>query len=124
MKKVIAILLLSGFVLQAFSQLMVIAGFELNRGYISQHLCVNRDNPNMNCRGKCFLTKELHQDQHRKNQENENTGNRMVIFLFSPEQPYLVPTPDSIPFLIFENKREHYRYIPVFGLLRPPQHTA
>ncbi|MEM6522273.1 MAG: hypothetical protein AAGF85_10605 [Bacteroidota bacterium] len=33
--------------------------FELNKGYIQDFLCINRDKPVTVCGGKCYLTKQL-----------------------------------------------------------------
>lgn len=33
--------------------------FEIRRDYIVKNLCVNRDRPQMQCEGKCYLAKQL-----------------------------------------------------------------
>lgn len=46
---------------------------------------MNRDDPAMHCDGKCFLKKQLGQNQQRKNKEDGAIGSRMDILLFSPD---------------------------------------
>ena len=60
---------LAGVLLQAFSNALVVTGYELNKEYIANHLCVNRDKPKMHCNGCCHLKKELAQNE--KQQERE-----------------------------------------------------
>src|SRR5690606_18525904 len=116
--------LLVSFTLQCFSTLTLIAGFELNRSYIAQNLCVNRDKPSMHCNGKCFLEKELHKDQQRKNQESENGGNRLVLSLFSPNETLVFNTElESSPFT-FDGVRSRYYAAPHFNFFRPPRPSA
>src|SRR5690606_34537987 len=95
LQKIVSILLLFAFSAQMFSQLGVLAGYELNKEYIIEKFCVNRDNPEMHCDGKCYLKKKLQQDQQRKNSEN-NINDRMDILLFcSEEKSPLLPVLSS-----------------------------
>lgn len=120
LKRFLSILLLVSFSLQCFSTLTLIAGFELNRSYIAQHLCVNRDKPSMHCNGKCFLEKELHKDQQRKHQESENGANRLVLSLFSPDEVLNFTTGlTSSPFT-FGGIRRRYYTVPHFNFFHPP----
>jgi|SRR5699024_3518893 len=107
--------------MQCFSRLTVILGFELNQEYIATHLCVNRDSPAMECNGHCFLHKKLDQNQDRQNQENEDSGNRLVINLFCPDQPYSLPSPQESNTHKFVGGNNHYHYMPVFGFFHPPE---
>lgn len=38
---------------------LVWAWFMVNRSYIAQELCINRDKPELTCNGKCFLSFQL-----------------------------------------------------------------
>lgn len=54
------------------TQLFVYAGFTMNQQYIAAELCVNRDKPELNCKGKCYLMRKLKQaEQKEKAHENE-----------------------------------------------------
>ncbi len=46
--------------------------FEIRRDYIVANLCDNRNRPQLNCNGKCFLAKKLAavQEQEKKQAEN------------------------------------------------------
>ncbi len=44
-----------GLGLSTQSLLLLQTAFELRRDYIAEHLCVNRDQPELKCNGKCYL---------------------------------------------------------------------
>ncbi len=58
-KKVASIGLILLLSLQCFYKLGVITYFQLNRDYIAEVLCINRDKPITVCYGQCFLEKNL-----------------------------------------------------------------
>lgn len=49
--------------------LLVFAYFNINQSYIANFLCINKDKPNQECNGKCFLKIELN-----KQHENEDAS--------------------------------------------------
>ena len=62
---------------------MTCAYFKLNRNFISQTLCENRDNPEMKCNGVCYLTKVFTENENQKEQAPELTKEETtnVVFL-------------------------------------------
>jgi hypothetical protein len=72
-KAILAYLLILTTLAANLSQLLVYAGFELNRNYIVSELCINRDKPQLHCNGKCYLMRKLKQaEQKEKNRDLEN----------------------------------------------------
>jgi len=71
-KKFIAIAMLFAISYQYMIKLGIIAYYELNKSYIAQNLCENRDKPQIKCCGKCYLRKQL------KKAEDENTGSKQL----------------------------------------------
>lgn len=60
-----------------FSRIFVLVVFELNKNYILDNLCENRDDQAFSCVGKCYLTKKLNQaadneKEHSKKSEHNN----------------------------------------------------
>ena len=76
------ILLLCLIASQTFSNFFIIADYYLNRSYISTNLCENKSKPAMHCKGKCFLMKQL-QEQQRKEQAPQSKKAKIenVVFL-------------------------------------------
>lgn len=69
MKRIASISLILLMSFQCFYKLGLISYFELNRDYIAEMLCINREKPITTCYGKCFLEKEfdLANDEHSNN---------------------------------------------------------
>lgn len=82
----IAILLLMCSVSVSLSGLFVVAGFEMNQGYIAKELCVNKDKPQLHCNGQCYLMRKLKQAQE-KEQKQEHQFQKIQL------QEAIVSTP-------------------------------
>ena len=52
-----------------FSQVLIVGQFIVNQDLIAEELCENKDKPEMECNGKCYLKKELEKDEERKTDE-------------------------------------------------------
>ena len=53
-------------------------GFELNKQFIATELCVNKDKPEMNCNGKCYLMKKLKQAQDKEQKQERQAQKTQV----------------------------------------------
>lgn len=84
--KPISILLLFSLLTANFGNLFVFTGFELNRKYIAAELCVNKNKPELNCNGKCYLMKKLKQAQDKEEKQERQSRKPQV-------QEALVVTP-------------------------------
>ena len=65
-KKLLAYIALAGILMQFGSKLFIVAGFILQRDYISQELCEKKDIPGNCCLGSCQLKKQLAEDETEK----------------------------------------------------------
>ena len=70
---VISLIMVVG--LQTFSKMLVILGYEINKDYISQTLCVNRSKPKCCCHEKCYLNKKLKQEENQQGFPGGRTQN-------------------------------------------------
>ena len=59
MKTITSVALVLLMSLQCFYKLGVLTYFELNRDYIAEILCINKEEPITMCYGQCFLDKNL-----------------------------------------------------------------
>jgi hypothetical protein len=72
-KSILAHILIFTTLAANFNQLFVYAGFELNENYIVSELCINRDQPQLQCNGKCYLMQKVKQaEQKEKSRDREN----------------------------------------------------
>jgi hypothetical protein len=56
------------------SQTMVNVGigiyYHLNKSYITQQLCVNKNNPSLHCNGHCYLAKQLKKAEEQESKQS------------------------------------------------------
>lgn len=62
-------MLLSLFFIQQFYVAGVMVWFYANRSYIERQLCINKNKPQSDCRGKCVLTKKLKDAEQKQQQQ-------------------------------------------------------
>jgi hypothetical protein len=95
----IAIMLLSVYLLNPFKLYTPYLSYKINYNYIANVLCENKDKPEMNCKGKCHLNKEL-----KKTAEEESQKKGLQVKSLETEE---VPTKQFkiafSPVLIFDN---------------------
>ncbi len=46
--------------------------YHLNKAYITQKLCENRNNPKLHCNGHCYLTKQLKKAEESERKQAQN----------------------------------------------------
>lgn len=79
MKRLGSYIFLLTLVVHTFSQVVIIGEYFINQDYIAAVLCENKDEPEMECNGKCYLKKELKKDEERKGDEKTT---KVEVLLF------------------------------------------
>lgn len=77
MRQLLAIFLLSIFLIPGLSKIKMVIDFKINQEYISQVLCINKDKPSLMCYGKCFLGKQLQEITDHENNDLPNQLNQV-----------------------------------------------
>lgn len=102
--------------------LVPIIDYAVNYQYISEVLCINKDRPEVHCKGKCYLSKELTKAS-QEDSENHKTKNRnlkILDFFISTEPAKLhvqhLETIADIPF----NTQKEYSYLLLRKIFKPP----
>ena len=47
---------------------MPVFDYVINQDYIAEYLCINKDKPEMDCNGKCYLMEMLEEENQQKKQ--------------------------------------------------------
>jgi hypothetical protein len=92
MKYLLAIAFFVMTVVQTFSKMMLMLGYEWNKDYIARNLCINRDKPKSCCHGKCFLNKKMAREESPQSNSGERTIRDLSESLYFPVfsvYPYL-----------------------------------
>jgi hypothetical protein len=65
--RVVGVLTLSLMILvSTFKDAFIYAAFNINKKYIIENLCVNREKPELKCKGSCFLMKKLSKSREKE----------------------------------------------------------
>ncbi|MDR7131440.1 hypothetical protein J2X69_003804 [Algoriphagus sp. 4150] len=87
LKTLIHIFLCSILVLNSMVYSVIQGNYELNKAYIIENFCINKDKPAMNCDGKCFLAERM---KAEKEKQDANS-----TYKFSVDFGVYVPAPAS-----------------------------
>ncbi|SFH45368.1 hypothetical protein [Pedobacter insulae] len=76
-RKIVAIFLLIGIVINCFNHWLLFSSYSYNKAYIASVLCTNKDKPELHCEGKCFMDIKL-KDLEEKNKHAQENLKRMI----------------------------------------------
>lgn len=95
------------------------------KGYITEHLCINRDNPKSGCNGKCFLEKRL-EDVHHEQQQDKNVPSTSNSDITLYTLPFISMHPVFRPVLETDDVQSYlfYSFIRTGKIFRPPKSRA
>lgn len=114
-------LLLPALVFQCLASLGVLAWFQVNRTYIANVLCENRDKPAMHCNGQCILMKKLKKlDESEKSSRDAGMHKTEVLMIVSETIRLQAP----LPIILTENLASsggRYTYLYINNLFLPPK---
>eukprot|EP01118_Nematostelium_gracile_P016449 TRINITY_DN6813_c0_g2_i1.p2 TRINITY_DN6813_c0_g2~~TRINITY_DN6813_c0_g2_i1.p2 ORF type:complete len:124 (-),score=22.36 TRINITY_DN6813_c0_g2_i1:774-1145(-) len=94
-RRIIALALLLAMLSPILAKLFVYAEFKSNQAYIAATLCENRDRPELNCEGKCYLMKKLKAAEDKEKKQENQAQKKASVDLFFVEEtvaPVLVMT--------------------------------
>ena len=124
MNKLIVFLLIVGIGFQSVGKLLVLAWYQVNKTYIAQKLCENRNKPKMHCNGKCQLRKKMQQlDQESPSNSSVpvKTDKIAILEFLLPENQASLNNPFSIlkkPIIFYDKQ---YTFSFSNYLLKPPR---
>ena len=89
MKRIVALLLFFAMQIPLMNKWGAVAYYRINRDYIAENLCVNRDKPMLNCNGQCYLAKKLKAAEEKEQKSNLERLEKMpeVVLSFQAIQP-------------------------------------
>lgn len=121
-KSIISILFLGAILFQNCSSVFILANFYINRADISQNLCVNRFDKVKLCKGKCYLEKDLKQNE--KQQEKFPDLKLKEINLYCPSvslENYFSDNTLLLLSKVFKVEMNHYSSTHLTSIFHPPR---
>ena len=99
-------------------QAVVIMHFKLNQKAITEQFCINKSKPELQCNGKCHLTKELQETKDSPSEKIINTRNFDLAFISYVEFELKIPKIIKKKELVIYREFQHAE--PYLEILLPP----
>jgi hypothetical protein len=99
LKRLSILLMLASVLNQTFSTVETLVAFQMNREYIAQMLCINRDKPTLHCDGKCVMMQRMQIEVNKASEKGQQLLRNLIehdVVLFF----------ENTRILIFEPKTE------------------
>lgn len=122
MKRVLLYFLSTLMLIQACWGIMIISAFYINRDYIAQFLCENRDAPQLHCQGTCVLMKKMKKAREDEKKNTENKIKESHVFVVAAVAVLAFPSYQNnvVEKANFDMRKSHYTFDRVHRILRPP----
>lgn len=119
MKKVFGVTITMLFLLVSFQQALIIVHFKLNQKNIEKEFCINKSKPQLQCHGKCHLTKELKKSEKNNDLELDSISKKIDFALISKIEfkPEILKSINSNKILIY---KEWIHFEPYLEIFVPP----
>ena len=106
---------------QTVSSIGLLAGYYLNREYIAEFLCINKQKPELKCNGKCYLKKQLSQNDegHAKAPQRIKEQKEVILFLEKTVTAKSIPAAGLKIYMVDSSKESGSFLTEIF---HPPQY--
>jgi len=121
-KRLLALILVSCLHIQPAINISVWTDFLVNNEYIKEVLCINKEQPKMQCGGKCYLMRELQKKKPKQDQEVPQLVHSKYEFAFfsfresEPDNNQIVNSSDN-----FATAESKYSRLKTWDIFHPPQ---
>ncbi len=119
MRKVIAILTIIIITASGLHKTLVFSYYEFDKAYIIENLCINKNDPEMGCEGKCYLM----------NKANEEKAQGIMIRILKSIKDEVAQVVEHYHLNLNYSENKYYiRYqfsatkLREFNLIKPPNH--
>ena len=118
MRSVFSFIMTLIFLFVVSQQAVVIMNFKLNQKAIIEQFCINKSKPELQCNGKCHLTKELQETEDTPSEKIINTRNFDLAFSSNFEIELKIPKISKKRELVIYKEFQHTE--PYLEILVPP----
>ena len=109
--------------LQSSIRSIYVAYYQINQDYIASVLCINKSKPGSSCKGKCYLSKKM-KEQEKQEQSIPSVlkGLDEVVLYFSQFDLSITPVfPEEAQEASLDAYQMHVYKSPVDFIIQPPQ---
>jgi hypothetical protein len=97
--------------------------YVVNYDYIVETLCINKDKPELNCNGKCYLSKELAKTNDTEStpfSKGKTSGQKLLDIYILPEITEIKNTDQSYRVNFNFIYQKNYSFLFLKHIFRPP----
>jgi len=90
--------------LQSLTPLLILVDFKIHQDFIAEVLCINRDQPELQCNGQCHLQEKLSEQQEQEQQAPNRAEEKIQLFFLESLPAFWLPylTNRMITFLPYQ----------------------
>lgn len=106
-----------------FRPLVPLVEYAVNYEYISQVLCINKNNPDLHCNGKCYVSKEIaktHDTDSSPVNKTKNSGQKLLDVYVLPDNTEIQVTEKSFLADFKFTYKTDYSFLFLKNIFRPP----
>ncbi|UZT96712.1 hypothetical protein ODZ84_15980 [Chryseobacterium fluminis] len=106
-----------------FRPLVPLVEYAVNYEYISQVLCINKNNPDLHCNGKCYVSKEIaktHDTDPSPVNKTKNPGQKLLDVYVLPDNTEIQVTEKSFLADFKFTYKTDYSFLFLKNIFRPP----
>ncbi|ASK31584.1 hypothetical protein CEY12_16340 [Chryseobacterium sp. T16E-39] len=106
-----------------FRPLIPIMEYAVNYDYIVETLCINKDKPELNCNGKCYLSKELAKTNDTEStplSKGKNSGQKILDIYILPDIAEIKNTCQQYSSNFNFIYQKNYSFLFLKPIFRPP----
>ncbi|MFN8431548.1 MAG: hypothetical protein U0V04_16330 [Spirosomataceae bacterium] len=125
-KKILSITLLIALAIKLLMAPAIFLDYQLRKDFIVRNYCINKNRPEMNCDGKCYLAKQIKKAQ--ENDEKQATDSFITKLLMTESEIKTYSFSDFFSLKSFISKQIlHFCYLEsissnfVISFLKPPR---
>ena len=127
LKRIFIFLLLVSVLNQTFNTIGTLVAFQMNRQYITEMLCVNKNRPELQCNGKCVLMQRMQSEVDKAQAKGQHLLQNLIerdIVLFFENFGFNLKTAVKIPYsasntIVMVSDQCHHQSL-ISNIFHPP----
>ena len=113
-KRLVSVFLVLLIMIKSASMIAIVLSYECNKKYYEEVLCVNKNKPELACKGKCAFMKKM--EVAMETRQKNNTNDFISIILKALESPVYSRDHFNDPFSILNIHTTAPRPVPTFNI--------
>lgn len=114
-------LLTAAVFLQSFTPLIILVDFKIHQDFIAEVLCINRDQPELQCNGQCHLQDKLSEQQEQEQQTPNQVEVKMPVFFLERLPAFILDSQQNQAVAYLPYRHHLQTSLSAHDFFHPPQ---